>query len=332
MESKNKLKLLSFFSGAGGLDLGFEKAGYEVIWANEFDRTIWDTYRHNFPQTYLETRSIEKLSPKDLPDHCDGIIGGPPCQSWSVAGARRGADDHRGQLFFKYIKMIEAKKPKFFLAENVLGLLSERNSDALNRIIKLFDKAGYEVTTTVVNARNFGVPQDRVRVIFVGYRKDLNKKFEIRQSSKSEKFLKDVIWDLRSSAVAAVEPYVDSEALKFPNHEYATGGFSYVYMSRNRVRHWHEVSYTIQASRRHIPLHPSAPKMIKVGVDVMKFDEEKIHKYRRLTVRECARIQTFPDNHLFVYKKIKNGYKMVGNAVPVEMAKRIAKKILIDLK
>lgn len=332
MESKRKPKLLSFFSGAGGLDLGFEKAGYEIIWANEYDSTIWDTYRHNFPRTFLETRGIDKLSPKDLPDTCDGIIGGPPCQSWSVAGARRGIEDHRGQLFFKYIKMIEAKKPKFFLAENVLGLLADRNSDALNKIIKLFDHVGYEVTTTVVNARNFGVPQDRIRVIFVGYRKDLNKKFDINHGFRDERCLKDAIWDLRQNAMAAEEPNVNPNALKFPNHEYANGGFSYVYMSRNRVRHWNEVSYTIQASRRHIPLHPSAPKMIKVGVDVMKFDEEKLHKYRRLTVRECARIQTFPDSHVFLYNKIRNGYKMVGNAVPVEMAKAFAKKILMDIK
>ena len=112
------MKIISFFSGAGGLDKGFEKAGMEVVWANEFDKKIHETYRYNFPHTELDTRSIEQIEAKDLPK-CDGIIGGPPCQSWSIAGALRGINDERGQLFIKYLNLIEAKKPKFFLAENV---------------------------------------------------------------------------------------------------------------------------------------------------------------------------------------------------------------------
>lgn len=92
------MNIVSFFSGAGGLDRGFENAGFNVVWANEFDRAIWDTYRYNFPSTKLDTRSIVEVQPEDIPD-CDGMIGGPPCQSWSEAGTLRGIEDHRGQLF-----------------------------------------------------------------------------------------------------------------------------------------------------------------------------------------------------------------------------------------
>ena len=109
------------------------------------------------------------------------------------------------------------------------------------------------------------------------------------------------------------------------------GGFSSIYLSRNRVRSWEEPSFTIQAGGRHAPIHPQAPKMILVGKDKRIFIEGKENSYRRLTVRECARIQTFPDSFEFVYDSISDGYKMVGNAVPVEFAKVIAKKIFIDI-
>jgi DNA (cytosine-5)-methyltransferase 1 len=106
-----------------------------------------------------------------------------------------------------------------------------------------------------------------------------------------------------------------------------TGSFSTIYMSRNRVRSWDEPSYTIQAGGRHAPIHPDAPKMIKVEKDKMKFDPKKKNKYRRLSVRECARIQTFPDDFIFFYEKISDGYKMVGNAVPVKLSEELAKEI-----
>ena len=135
------MKIVSLFSGTGGLDRGFENEGFEVVWANEYDKSIWSTFENNFPKTVLDRRSIVDIDPKDAPE-CDGIIGGPPCQSWSEAGAARGIDDPRGQLFHDYVKFIKAKKPKFFLAENVQGLLFNRHSDALNNIFEEFLKAG----------------------------------------------------------------------------------------------------------------------------------------------------------------------------------------------
>ena len=117
-----------------------------------------------------------------------------------------------------------------------------------------------------------------------------------------------------------------------PNHEYMNGGFSSIYMSRNRVRSWNEPSFTIQAGGRHAPLHPQAPKMKFIAQNKRIFVPGKEKKYRRLSVRECARIQTFPDDYIFKYENIADGYKMIGNAVPVNFAKHIAQKIIEDFK
>ena len=138
------MKLISLFSGAGGLDLGFERMGFEIEYANEFDKSIVDTFSHNFKDTYLDTRSITNVKENELPD-CVGIIGGPPCQSWSEAGALRGIKDKRGQLFFDFIRILDAKKPLFFLAENVSGMLAGRNAEAISGIMELFEDAGYKV-------------------------------------------------------------------------------------------------------------------------------------------------------------------------------------------
>ncbi len=107
------MRIVSFFAGAGGLDLGFQKAGFDVIWANEYDKEIWETYEKNHINTILDKRSIVDVSEDEVPE-CDGIIGGPPCQSWSEAGALRGIKDKRGQLFFDFIRILKAKQPKFF--------------------------------------------------------------------------------------------------------------------------------------------------------------------------------------------------------------------------
>ena len=166
------MKIVSFFAGAGGLDLGFEKAGFNTVWANEYDKTIWATYERNFPKAKLDRRSITDVPHNEIPD-CDGMIGGPPCQSWSEAGAGRGINDERGKLFLDYIRLLEAKQPKFFLVENVAGMLNSKHAGAFNDFLKEFEKAGYNVSWKLVDANDFNVPQNRLRVIIVGYRKDL---------------------------------------------------------------------------------------------------------------------------------------------------------------
>ena len=326
-----KYNLVSLFSGAGGLDTGFHNAGFDIIWANEFDKAITPTLRLNFNDTDIDDRSLASIPSIQIPGAI-GVIGGPPCQSWSEAGAGRGLGDRRGQIFLEYIRVIRDKKPLFFLAENVSGMLSSRHADALKYIFDEFEKLDYHFTYKLLNAHDYGVPEDRKRVFFIGYHKKMGKKFKFPEPTKEKNYLKDAIWDLKDTAIPALpKNKTNGSTLAVSNHEYMTGGFSTIYMSRNRVRGWDEPSFTIQAGGRHAPLHPQAPKMKKVAENTQIFIKGKEKLYRRLSVRECARVQTFPDDFQFVYRDVADGYKMIGNAVPVRFAEAIAKQIKKDI-
>ncbi len=324
------MRIASFFSGAGGLDLGFRQAGFTVEWANEYDRTIRATYEANHPGTELEPRSLFDFEPDEVPKGITGLIGGPPCQSWSEAGKARGADDNRGQLFFRYVDFVADIRPTFFLAENVSGILFRRHANSLREILEKFCNLGYNVSYGLLNAHEYGVPQDRERVIIVGYRTSRNDFFVPPRPDSNCLKLKDAIYDLRKNAKPAVNGTYANSRMRIANHEYLDSTYSSMFMSRNRVRAWDEPSFTIQAGGRHAPLHPSAPKMIDIGKDKRGFVENAF--YRRLTVREAARIQTFPDSFIFHYTNVLDGYKMIGNAVPVEFAKRLATKIYEDVQ
>ena len=325
------MKVVSFFSGAGGLDKGFEESGFDIIWANEYDKSIWETYEKNFPHTKLDKRSIVKINEKEVPD-CDGIIGGPPCQSWSEAGSLRGIEDARGQLFFDYVRIVKEKRPKFFFAENVSGILFPRHRAAFVKILNSFAELGYNVSFSLLNANDYGVPQDRLRVIIVGYQSQYGKVFRPPPKIKHKPVLSDAIKDLEKNVVSAGEKNRSNSNQVIANHEYMVGAFSTIFMSRNRVRPWNRPSFTIQAGGRHAPIHPQAPEMIAFGKNDRRFVEGKEHLYRRLSVRECARIQTFPDAHVFYYNSVVDGYKMIGNAVPVELAKHLANQIKLDFQ
>ena len=332
------MNIISLFSGCGGLDLGFEKAGFNVVVANEFDKNIWETFKVNHPNTKLIEGDIRNIKEEDLPDNVDGIIGGPPCQSWSEAGSLKGIDDDRGKLFYEYIRILKNKQPKFLLAENVSGMLADRHSEAVNNILQMFKECGYNVSLTLVNAKNYGVAQERKRVFYIGFRSDLNIDFVFPKGSTEDdnkkRTLRDIIWDLKDSAVPALEKNQHNpDAIN--NNEYFTGSYSPIFMSRNRVKNWDEQAFTVQASGRQCQLHPQAPKMVKVDKNDCRFVKGKEHLYRRMTIREIARIQGFPDSFKFIYQNTNDAYKMIGNAVPVNLAYEVAcaiKSTLIESK
>lgn len=324
---RQKMNIISLFSGCGGLDLGFEKAGFAIPIANEFDKTIWETFEANHPCTKLIKGDIRNINEADFPNNIDGIIGGPPCQSWSEAGSLRGINDARGQLFFEYIRILKDKQPKFFLAENVSGMLSNRHSDAVKNIVSMFEGCGYDVSITLVNAKDYGVAQERKRVFYIGFRKDLGIDFKFPKGSTEDEeqkiTLRNIIWDLKDTAVPALERNKHNpQAIN--NNEYFTGSYSPIFMSRNRVKSWDEQAFTVQASGRQCQLHPQAPKMVKVGHNDCRFAEGQEHLYRRMTVREVARVQGFSDDFKFIYTNVDDAYKMIGNAVPVNLAYEIA--------
>lgn len=329
------MKIISLFSGCGGLDLGFERAGFDIPIANEYDKTIWETFKVNHPKTHLIESDIRKVDESDFPSDVDGIIGGPPCQSWSEAGSLRGIDDERGQLFYDYIRILRKVQPKFFLAENVSGMLANRHNEAVKNIIRLFEESGYNVTLTLVNAKDYGVAEERKRVFYIGFRKDLGIDFKFPVGStvddKKKLTLRDIIWDLQETAVpSANKNHHNPSAIN--NNEYFTGEYSPIFMSRNRVKSWDEQAFTVQASGRQCQLHPQAPKMVKFGKNDCRFVAGKEHLYRRMTVREVARVQGFPDDFKFIYDSVNDGYKMIGNAVPVNLAYEIALAIRKELE
>lgn len=331
MKERIPMNIISLFSGCGGLDLGFERAGFNIPVANEFDKTIWATFKANHPNTHLIEGDIRLVTKEDIEQfingEVDGIIGGPPCQSWSEAGSLKGIKDARGQLFFDYIRILKEFKPKFFLAENVSGMLANRHSEAVQNILNLFDDAGYDVSFTLVNAKDYGVAEERKRVFYIGFRKDLNIDFGFPKGSTKDDdkkiTLRDIIWDLQDTAVPSGEKnHHNPEAIN--NNEYYTGAYSPIFMSRNRVKAWDEQAFTVQASGRQCQLHPQAPKMVKVEQNDCRFVEGKEHLYRRMTIREIARVQGFPDDFKFIYEDTNTAYKMIGNAVPVNLAYEIA--------
>lgn len=306
------MKTVSLFAGCGGLDLGFKKAGFDVIWANDNNKKLTQTYAKNHSNTKFIVKSITNIKSEEIPE-CDVIIGGPPCQSWSLGGAMRGKSDSRGKLFYEYVRIIKDKKPLAFVAENVKGIVSSSHIDSFNEIVEMFKKSGYIVKYKVLNAKNYGVPQDRERVFIVGIRRDLDVKYEFPlQTHNKDTYvsLKDAIGDL-----------IDNPG------EYFEGSFSPIFMSRNRRRNWDSVAFTVQASGRQTQLHPDNPEMISVGKDKRVFDTNSCKKIRRLSVMECARIQNFPNDFEFLVDSLNEKYKMIGNAVPISLGQAVAKSL-----
>lgn len=333
------MKIVSLFSGCGGLDQGFKNAGFSIIWANDFDKHCHSTYRHNHPETKLDTRSIVNIPSNDIPDS-DGIIGGPPCQAWSAAGSNGGVNDKRGQVFYEYLRVIDDKSPKFFVIENVEGILRSTHKEALKDILSKLGKLGkngYDIYYKLLNAKNYEVPQDRKRVFFVGIDKKLvNKKskksieYVFPSSSKNKITIKDVIYHLRDLAKSH-KKFVKNKSDSSIDNYYLESDWSPQFMTRNRVREWDEVAFTVPASGRHVTMHPQAPKMVKVTGDKFQFKKGSENLYRRFTIRECANLQTFPDDFEFVVDDVNQAYKLIGNAVPVKLAESIANSIRLQL-
>ena len=200
-----------------------------------------------------------------------------------------------------------------------------------NNIKNMFADCGYNVKHALLNAWDYGAPEDRKRVILVGYREDLGIEFNFNNLEKVERrlTLKDAISDLPEPLPALDKNKTNGDTGETLNNEYFTGDFSSMFMSRNRIRTWDEPSFTIQAGARHAPIHPASDPMKKIDKDKWEFSGPN---YRRLSIRECARIQTFPDNFKFIYTSLADAYKMIGNAVPVKLAEVIAKQIKSDLQ
>lgn len=303
--SATKYRVVSLFCGAGGLDLGFENAGFHTIWANDINKDACATHRE-WSSAQVVCDDIKNICIKDIPE-CDIVVGGFPCQGFSLAGPRK-VDDKRNVLYKFFVNVVEAKKPLAFVAENVKGILTLGNGEIIKAIIAEFANKGYDVSPKLLNASDYGVPQDRFRVILVGIRKDLKKKWAFPSPQEKKVTLQEAIGNFSS-----------------PNpSEVCDAPYSSRYMSRNRKRGWGEQSFTIPAMAKQCPLHPSSPNMEKLGPDQWIFGSGNT---RRLSWREAAAIQTFPQTLEFK-GNLTSIYQQIGNAVPVKLAESIGKQLL----
>ena len=303
--SYDEIKIVSLFAGCGGLDFGFHNnPKYKHILVNDFDKDACDTYEHNF-KIKPNCGDIKKLL--DIPDF-DLLIGGFPCQGFSMANPYRTETDERNKLYLEILRILNQKQPSYFILENVKGILSMGGYDTeidkknktgriVKNIVQDLKMCGYKVEFKLFKLKNYNIPQKRERVIFIGVRNDIEFKINWPLESNTELTLKDAIGDLSID-------YVDEIQHIGTKHKCNVNGFL-----GNRELKWNEPSPTITgrgggSGGPVIHNHPSLK--------------------RRLTIRECARIQTFPDN--FIFKgSISSMYKQIGNAVPCNFSVYLSK-------
>jgi DNA (cytosine-5)-methyltransferase 1 len=337
LKTKNKPKLISLFSGCGGLDLGFKNAGFDLVWANDFDSDAQAVHALNIGE--IDGRDILTIGEDEIPDG-DILTAGFPCQPFSNAGNRKGVHDSRGMLYKECLRIIKRKMPKVIVFENVKGLLSTKYIDGRNLVdviiedLSTMNNIGYNVVYKLLNASDYGVPQNRQRVFFVGVRKDLEIIFKFPNKHSKENLTLRHILDIPNDVPNQVDWVLSPQALEMI--KYIPEGGS-----------WKDVPY-----------ERLAPRFQKIRDDMKKyrspnfyrrFSRDEINgtitasaqpencgiihpiKNRRYTIREVARIQSFPDDFLFIDNSPKNitaMYKVIGNAVPVALAQNIATAIM----
>ncbi|MBP3304101.1 MAG: DNA cytosine methyltransferase [Muribaculaceae bacterium] len=303
------MKIVSLFSGAGGLDLGLVQSGHEILWAIDIDKDAVTTYQNNIGD-HIRQGDITKLDMRTLPD-CDVIVGGFPCQGFSIANLKRTIDDERNLLYLSFYQAIKIKHPKFFIAENVKGILSLGKGTIVAQIIEDFRQAGYNVTVNLVNMADYGVPQTRQRVIFLGQRSDINDimLFQLPSKTHSEDGKQLPRWISIEDAISHFpEPGNECD---IPNHVCS----NYKVVTRNFTGH------------RVTDPHKPSPTILARGnggggvVAIPHYSG-----MRRLTIRESASIQTFPDDFVF-YGAMNSCYRQIGNAVPVHFAKLLGNSL-----
>ncbi|NVM19609.1 MAG: DNA cytosine methyltransferase [Candidatus Lokiarchaeota archaeon] len=298
-----KIKLCSLFSGCGGFDYGFNLSDFEIVFAIDSYSWACETYKTNLGLPIIQKR-IQDVNIDEIPE-CDVVIGGFPCQGFSTAGWFK-KDDSRNELYIEMLDIIEKKQPSLFLAENVMGLLYMEDGKVLEYIMKDFSNIGYKVKYKAINCADYGVPQQRKRIFIMGVKDGYSIKFPQPTHHKNpkstlfpEKYKK---WRTVRQAIGDLEN---------SNEPYAKGKINNV-QSKYKIRPDEPSRYTILASAPKIPIH---------------YNGSRNDEYpRRLTVRECARLQSFPESFKFS-GPLTAQFKQIGNAVPPLVSCQFAKTI-----
>jgi DNA (cytosine-5)-methyltransferase 1 len=340
----SKLITVSLFSGCAGSDIGAKNAGAEIIFVNDNNTDAIKTYKKYQHLAAVDGTEIKKGNIADIKSFppCDLLIGCYPCQSFTMGGPRSPDDDPRSDLYLEFKRCLADSNPLFFVTENVPGLAWLNGGNYLKKQLECFCKAGkgYNVSLEIVNAKEYGVPQDRRRLILVGMRKDLGLYYRFPDPTHGPSGSGLLPWASHGDAIAELAIEAEGEYYDYPAEP-----FSWWYMSRNRKRRWEAPSYTIQANWRHVPLHPASPTMYMVESNLKhgfkqrwEFTDEydhlkdhpkrpKLEKPRRLSWRECAAIQTFPPGFEPIGSVVSK-YRQIGNATPPLLMEAIIKEIV----
>ena len=326
MNKRKKYTMIDLFSGAGGMSLGFEKAGFQTLFAVEFNEQFASTYQNNFKKTPVITENIRDLDNSKIDELIKGrkvdlIIGGPPCQGFSIAGhiGRKFLDDERNQLFREFLRFVDYIKPEIFVMENVATLATNHKGKTLEEIKTEINSIGYDIVYEVLNSVYYGVPQERRRIFIIGTKG--KNSFNFPSKLKKINTVKDAIGDL---------PALKSgETSNFPNHssmnhtKQMLEKMSYIKDGGNRNDIPSKLRPKSGDIRKYIRYNSQKPSYCVTG------DMRKIFHYsqnRALTPRELARIQTFPDDFIFYGNSISI-QQQIGNAVPPTLAYKIALQV-----
>lgn len=327
-----KPKVISLFSGCGGLDIGFEKAGFDIVYANDIEKSVEATYRKNIGDIHIAP--IEDIDKNLLPD-CDVILAGIPCQPFSTAGNRNSTNDSRGNLFLHVMEIVELKKPSVVLFENVRGFLSsvdENGTKMPERIKDELKERGYTLKYQLLNASDYGVPQNRYRVIMVGVRNDITVNYEFPEVIKDKsslvvgEALKNVsskdnskdVWKLSPQSEKIIPFIPEGGSWKNIPYEYLPDRLKRI---RDDMKKYRSPNFYRRFSKKEI--------MGTVTAAATPENSGILHptENRRYSVREIARFQSFPDDFIFLGTSVSKMYKMIGNAVPCLLAEHIANSI-----
>lgn len=321
---KNSLKVASLFCGCGGSDLGmlggfnflskaYPSLPFDIVFAVDFDKKAIETYNANFshPAICEDIQNIDFRSIEDV----DLMIGGFPCQSFSTINPTKDTNDARANLYKEIVRFLQEKKPRFFICENVKGLLTLQKGEIIRKIIREFSKVGYTVSYELVKAVEFGIPQKRERVIIVGVRNDLNVKYEFPKPT------------LEPSAYTPLSRVIDALALSDQKYYFSERAVVGMKNSKNNMKRglWQDLNQPCLTITSHL-----AKTSINSRDPVLLVNPEK-ELYRRFTPREAARIQSFPDTFRFPVSDTY-AYKQIGNAVPPVLMWHIAKSLAMCIR
>lgn len=315
---KNKPSVASFFAGVGGIDIGFEKAGFDVVFANELDRFATLTYKKNFPSVKHIEGDIAQIDLNEVP-FTDVIVGGFPCQAFSIAGYRKGFEDQRGVLFFDLMRIVEAKKPKVIFAENVRNLVSHDKGNSFKVMIETLKHLGYFYKYTTMNTMEYSsLPQNRDRVYVVAFdNKEMIDKFEF--PNKLNKFTP--IQEFLDYNIKVQEKYYYNKYAKISKE------FDKIKTDSQTVYQWRR--HYVRENKKGVS--PTLTANMGTGghnVPLIKSNQG----LRKLTPRECFNLQGFPKDFCFPEINDSHLYKQAGNSVSIEVVKRIAENIMKSMK